>query len=822
MFARRILAALTATTLVSTAITPIAFANEQPADMNVTITAPEGVPAYAEFSSSAGEKIIVSKNAEDKQSTAALKNSEYTISTPDVVWRGNRYVASTTPTPVDTKVQKELNIQWNLAPGAQEFKVTNLESNQVSFQWNSDKAANFKLRRNAGEAAPKTISEGADIPVENTHASDSQVEAGATYSYTLFQDEEPAFSVTLGTPSAEAEISEAFIRDYSSTFLTSEPENIRATETGNIVIDWPNDIRLPLLDSGVVLPISDGLPSGYVGRVIAISTDGRSVELTPGGFGDVLAFMDVVSKDYPQNIPDQEISKDNTTAETPQSSDSRENARQVPSQNTKPAKKTSKPQKLPQTGSGIPLTCKGNNGSSEHTAKVEVHSLKPEVKTSFNHKFDKYKWLLPTELEVKTYAAITLTGKVDIEFSGSVTCDPFTLPSYETTKVLAGVPVGIVLKLNAQAKLEGKVTVDGLGFSTTRGVEARAVISSSGVNVSSKLINESTPFNPTVNGSGSVSFEISGDFSFGPGVSTKHAGALVGLNFNLVFARAIADITAKASLNGPASACASIRLEGEFTADLMIRAWVDFFAFKNNFEKKYNLRNDKWDIVPTFDVPKGCHTNKAEDVAKDVIGSGLTESNSTGIGAPGQWGRVDGFVKGQKTWVLSTGNIVDAVGTPNSHASTDLGRPGSVFLSELAKTTTYDAVVFRTTVVPTGKTLKLRYAFASEEYPEYVGMQYNDILTITVNGSHCAFVPGKTTPVSVNSINHMLNSQYYVDNTTGASGYSTSMDGLTVPLTCSAPVTPGKPAVVEISLADGGDGVLDSAVALLDKGIWSE
>jgi hypothetical protein len=48
------------------------------------------------------------------------------------------------------------------------------------------------------------------------------------------------------------------------------------------------------------------------------------------------------------------------------------------------------------------------------------------------------------------------------------------------------------------------------------------------------------------------------------------------------------------------------------------------------------------------------------------------------------------------------------------------------------------------------------------------------------------------------------------------------MDGLTVPLTCSVPVTPGQPVVVKIGVADTSDPVYDSAVALVDGGIWTD
>jgi hypothetical protein len=112
--------------------------------------------------------------------------------------------------------------------------------------------------------------------------------------------------------------------------------------------------------------------------------------------------------------------------------------------------------------------------------------------------------------------------------------------------------------------------------------------------------------------------------------------------------------------------------------------------------------------------------------------------------------------------------------------------------------------------------------FASEEYPEFVGSAFNDVMAVSVNGVNCATVPGTGEPVAINTINAGHNAQYYVDNTTGAAGYGTTMDGLTVPLTCTVPVTIGKPVTVRIAVADASDAIYDSAVALLDQGIWAD
>jgi hypothetical protein len=91
-----------------------------------------------------------------------------------------------------------------------------------------------------------------------------------------------------------------------------------------------------------------------------------------------------------------------------------------------------------------------------------------------------------------------------------------------------------------------------------------------------------------------------------------------------------------------------------------------------------------------------------------------------------------------------------------------------------------------------------------------------------VDGKNCATVPGTTQAVAVNTINAKTNNTYYVDNATGAAGYSTTVDGLTVPLTCDVPVTPGKAVIVQIAVADTSGHVYDSAVALVDGRTWTD
>ena len=51
---------------------------------------------------------------------------------------------------------------------------------------------------------------------------------------------------------------------------------------------------------------------------------------------------------------------------------------------------------------------------------------------------------------------------------------------------------------------------------------------------------------------------------------------------------------------------------------------------------------------------------------------------------------------GKKTWVLTTGRITDAIGTPDQFASTELGRPGDDDLTQLAGgLPTFDAAYYQ-------------------------------------------------------------------------------------------------------------------------------
>jgi hypothetical protein len=212
----------------------------------------------------------------------------------------------------------------------------------------------------------------------------------------------------------------------------------------------------------------------------------------------------------------------------------------------------------------------------------------------------------------------------------------------------------------------------------------------------------------------------------------------------------------------------------------------------------------------------------AAQLASLITGNGVVVSNARFTGNPNAAGTfagsqadlgIDGGV------LLSTGRVGDAQG-PNEAPdwTTDFELPGDPDLDNVvAPYATQDAAILEFDIVPADSTIGIRFVFASEEYKEFVNSPFNDVLAIFVNGVNCANFNGR--PVSVNTINHEINSGFFIDNEAG--GKNTELDGLTVPLECVAAVTPGAVNRVKIAIADTSDGLYDAAVFLAAAGVRS-
>lgn len=210
----------------------------------------------------------------------------------------------------------------------------------------------------------------------------------------------------------------------------------------------------------------------------------------------------------------------------------------------------------------------------------------------------------------------------------------------------------------------------------------------------------------------------------------------------------------------------------------------------------------------------------ASDVASLITGTGATISNVRVTGstrAIGSFEEADalGIPSGI---VLSTGTIAEVPGPNNSGSNGEqLQTAGHPALDAIvAPLTTNDAIVLEFDVVTESPTFTIRYIFASEEYREWVGSEFNDVFGFFVNGSNIALTPGTSEPVTINTINHLRNQGLYRDNEGGS---ATQFDGYTTPLIAVAVVEPGVSHHIRIAIADTSDFALDSAVFIAEGGI---
>ena len=243
-------------------------------------------------------------------------------------------------------------------------------------------------------------------------------------------------------------------------------------------------------------------------------------------------------------------------------------------------------------------------------------------------------------------------------------------------------------------------------------------------------------------------------------------------------------------------------------------------------------------------------TVSAQSLAQMVAGPKATVTNATVSGKDVQIGTVKGLPGDGNAITegvaLSTGSLVDP--DPTADSDTDITRSavlgpndaldttgdfGTVEdpagLGKVAGTDVYDEAVLEFDVTATSSNIVLYYSLGSEEYAgategtpaSWQSRGYKDPLSIQVNGTECAHVPGTQTAVSAATINESSNAGYYTANVSGHTPgqIPVEFNGYTSALPCQAAVTQGKTVHVRVAIADAQDGQLDSTVLLRTQGL---
>lgn len=220
----------------------------------------------------------------------------------------------------------------------------------------------------------------------------------------------------------------------------------------------------------------------------------------------------------------------------------------------------------------------------------------------------------------------------------------------------------------------------------------------------------------------------------------------------------------------------------------------------------------------------------AMDMAETIFGNGVSIVSASYTGASASSGIYSNgdtvapeLTPADSGVILSTGyasSITNSRWDANSSSRTTgkMGTKGDSELSEIAGAKTYDAAIFEASFVPDGSTLTMQVTFSSEEYLEYVGTGFNDVVGIWVNGEKAELTVGDG-DITINNINDQSNSNLYINNPAYAEVANTEMDGFTVTLTLKAPVIAGAENTIRIGIADAGDQSYDSNLLIAGNSI---
>ena len=237
----------------------------------------------------------------------------------------------------------------------------------------------------------------------------------------------------------------------------------------------------------------------------------------------------------------------------------------------------------------------------------------------------------------------------------------------------------------------------------------------------------------------------------------------------------------------------------------------------------------------------------AEDLIKDVFIKGNCRNVSNikalgnenvSIGKFSNAGNILGFDEGI---IISTGDIELAQG-PNrsidSGRSFDLKSQEDADLDILATDSLFDITGIEFDFIPIDHRVTFQYVFASEEYCEFVGTDFNDVFGFFVSGpgingpfadnaiNVARLINGAGDNVSINNVSHLTNTEFFINNATSIDTENCNLDfqdtfqdvfeydGFTVRLAASFQVIPCETYRIRLVIGDVADSILDSAVFL--------
>ena len=233
-------------------------------------------------------------------------------------------------------------------------------------------------------------------------------------------------------------------------------------------------------------------------------------------------------------------------------------------------------------------------------------------------------------------------------------------------------------------------------------------------------------------------------------------------------------------------------------------------------------------------------------VQNTLIGPGVTVSNITFNGSPSSIGSFTGTGTNlgiANGIVMTTGTVFDNGSGPHgpnnqAGAGQTNGGAGSTLLSGIiGGEQTYDAAILEFDFIPYADTVRFKYVFGSDEYPEFAPPNddmFNDVFGFFIAGpgitglQNIARLPNNGSIVSINNVNAITNPSFFNFNGDGTSSpynsspYYIQYDGFTDVLEAVSSVQCGETYHLILALADVGDGQWDSGIFLEANSLTSK
>jgi gliding motility-associated-like protein len=229
-----------------------------------------------------------------------------------------------------------------------------------------------------------------------------------------------------------------------------------------------------------------------------------------------------------------------------------------------------------------------------------------------------------------------------------------------------------------------------------------------------------------------------------------------------------------------------------------------------------------------------------------LLGPGVTVSNITFNGSASSIGSFNasgtnlGITNGI---VMTTGTVLNTGAGPQGPnnqpgAGVDNNAGGSALLTNLINgTQTYNAAILEFDFIPYSDTVRFKYVFGSDEYPEFAppnSSGFNDVFGFFISGpgitgmQNIAKLPTNGSIVSINNVNAITNSSFYNFNGDGNSPpynsnpFYIQYDGFTDVLEAVSRVECGETYHLVLAIADVGDGQWDSGIFLEANSLSSQ